>query len=270
MYNVVEDLYSLNTINIIDPYKKEIIKTCNINSSVVKLYNTEIHIGLDMFNPKWNDVYNNVILSNDGLDSELIILQDYGDYEGEVPDGFLEIDRVFPFTDVNTSVGWYDNHLVLISSFDGVLYVYKLIKYPKINICELNGKRPYTFKVLVSKDYSEITPICVYVEFKLKDKGYKHVLESISILYYEITTPQHLNEVVESRFIEEKYKEQFLTRDDFVINNFCYDSSIKCWKKDSLCIFDDCKPFSGCNFCMHKEGKTIILYTKRNLENLLK
>lgn len=124
--------------------------------------------------------------------------------------------------------------------------------------------------MLIPKDYSEITNICVYAEFKLKDKGYKTVLKPINILYYEITTPQNLNEVViENRFIEKEYKKEYLTRDDFVINGFCYDSSIKCWKKDGLRIFDDGKPFSGCNFWIQKENETIILYSKKDLKNIL-
>lgn len=146
MYNVVEDLYSANIINIIDPYKKQIVKTCKVKGSVVKLYDNEIHIGIDVFNHGWNVLYNNITLHNNELDSELIILQDYGDYEGEVPNGFLEINRAIPFTDANTSIGWYDSHLVLISSYEGVLYVYKLIEYPKIDISELNDKRPYNLK----------------------------------------------------------------------------------------------------------------------------
>lgn len=270
MYNVVEDLYSLNTINIIDPYKKEIIKVAKVKGSIIKLYDNKIRVREDKFNYKWNKVYNNITLYNDELDSKLIILQDYGDYEGEVPNDFLEINRAIPFTDINTSIGWYDNHLVLISSYDEMLYVYKLCLSPEIDISRLNDKRPYSFKVMIPKEYTLETDLYIFIRFKLKNDEYKGRLVSIPMTFKDVTTPQNLNEVVDNRIIEKEYKAEYLTRDDLVVNSFCYDSLIKCWKKDGLRIFDDGKPFSGLNLWIQKDSESIALYSKKDLEKLLK
>lgn len=205
MYNVIEDLYSLDTINIIDPYKKSIEKIVNIKDSKVKLYDHEINLKTDKFNQEWNKVYNNITLYNDELNSELIILQDYGDYEGEVPEGFLEINRAIPFTNVNTSIGWYDNHLVLISAYDKILYVYTLCLSHIIDINKLNEERPYSFKTMIPEEYTLDTNLHIFIRFKLKGGKYKGKLVSIPMTYREITTPQNLNEIVENKIIDDNY-----------------------------------------------------------------
>lgn len=115
---------------------------------------------------KWDDYYQNLTLKGGKLKTDLIIYQDYGDFEGIKPEGYIEIPRNLIVPGSFGSIGWYDNHLCWMDVQWGVFIVIKLFKLNKKEFLrgkKLSVKRPYTFKVIVDKTYefSNIVKCCL-------------------------------------------------------------------------------------------------------------
>lgn len=284
MYDVIKSIHDLNKIVITDAYQSGQEEIIPLAGSKVHMWGEEIEFPISQFNLEWNKVYNNCTLTNSRMKTELVILQDYGDHKDKELSGWFEINRAIPFTNLDTSIGWYDNQLVLISIFRDTLFVFKLADYPKIQVEKVRSKQPYNFKVLVENNYTSDSPIYLWINIQPGySENYKvtedflgsHFIKT-PLTYGKITHPDWLTSALEYYPVNydmlRNWDENYLRRDDFVINGFSFDSDIKCWIKGNLKVHDNCETAPNFYFWvgsneMNEEAD--ILFTQADLAKYL-
>lgn len=195
MYNILQEINNLRYICIKRLGKEDKILSTegvkctlpNVGSVILPTENTEIFDGY----------YQNLVLTGEYLNGELILLQDYGDYEG-VPTG-EDIPRWLTFID-NGSVGWYDNYLFYAGIIGNDLVIWELTECQKIDLNKIDTKRPFRFWYIRNSDDS--VEVDIKIRYNEKDGSIfdNWIVIPIPTTYKDLTTPSSLY-IVSEKFI---------------------------------------------------------------------
>lgn len=198
--------------------------------------------------------YNNIVVSWDT--GELIIFQDYGDEQVDVPEGYRWVDRRVIFPEENPSLGYYKGWFVWVDILSNKLRVQYLFKAELPDLDDLNWKRPYSFYLLEKEK-----ELYYYVYLKLNEGNGAEYLVKSPLTYNEVFSVENFNKVVSWQYNFLVDISNCLTRDYLVCLGFSYDHDKNTWKRGDLGIKDN-GAFYAVSRRFYHEGKNIVLKTE--------
>lgn len=241
MYDILQEINNVQHIVIkyvdderIIPFKDISCTLPGVNSVTVPAEDVEVF-----------EHYNqNLILSGGQLEGEMILLHDYGDYEGNPPGE--EIPRWLLFID-GGSVGWYNGYLTYAAVVDNDLVVWMLKKYQKISFEGLNTKRPYRFWLLKGNSNSDNVKAAIKISYYEYDPSFSDwIFAEFPVNYNALTSPSHLFNISNKCHFGPKKSTNisYLSRELLVYLGWSYNADKDQWSKNNVTLFDD----SGCSY----------------------
>lgn len=199
--------------------------------------------------------YNNIVVSWDT--GELIIFQDYGEEQVDIPEGYRWVDRRIAFPEEHPSLGYYKGWFVWVDILSNKLRVQYLFKAELPDLDDLNWKRPYSFYLL---EKEKELYYYVYLRFNERENSPEFLVKS-PMTYDDVFSVENLNKVISwtNWFIVDMGTR--LTRDHLVYHNFNYNDGT--WKKGEIEIEDN-GAFSAVERKFYYKGKEIIFSSDLN------
>lgn len=276
MYHVIDDISSLKKIVFCDYYNyDDEDKVIPVKQLIVDLYGKKYTLPDDKdLSLQWKGIYNNIIVTAPELEGEMIILQDYG-MGCSSKEEYYELPLDFLLSNNFPSLMWYNNslwHCELDYNTQSTLVCIRLCDYSKIDLNNINSKRPYNINLLVEKNYTLQSPLYFNIRIYYNDKTDDLMLKALPT-YGELINPTVLQDTINTIAeygsfgkTNENTEIEYLTRDYLVNKGFSYNADSKSWSNGVITIKDNGELPPDEVF----DYGDIPLFTRSSFDNLLK
>lgn len=240
MYSVIKDWLKADKLIVHDLTGSSEILT--LSGSVCDCYGDVISHS-DEYDDRFDDVYNNAVITSKEVDLSLVILQDYG---AEVlnEDNSIPAELVFPVRE--PSVCYYNGFIGLVARSHDNLSLLKIAEFDRININDLRSKRPY-------HRYGFSYRIGGGILFSVELSNEEVVLKSVHtpLNLSSLVSLSNLRKVFEcidfGGILDDSDLSKYITRDWLVSEGWSYNGSGR-WSKGDKVIIDNKMDFPNAYF----------------------